>query len=62
MEQTLGIAPGGTYDIGIGLDWKVLRLKAVRCAMLKYCLLVRKSSHCNCGRCQVAYAYPEDEP
>ena len=51
LEELLGIAPLGTYDESNTLDANVLRLKAIRVAVLRYGLLVRRENRCGCGRC-----------
>ena len=59
MEAVLGIACCGTYND----ELQRLLAKAVRVAMLKYCLLVRAGDKCGCGRCADSRAVQwEDEP
>ena len=57
MEEVLGVAPSGTYDsdyltveVTDNRARRVRRL-AVKVVMLKYSLLLREASRCQCGRC-----------
>ena len=56
MEINLGVACCGTYDDGDSRGHKILRVLAIRLAVLRYRLLVRRESGCNCQRCEAERA------
>lgn len=63
MEEILGVACCGTYDEGNGMAESVVRVKAIRLAVLRYMLLMQQRNQCGCIRCENEQAYRlETEP
>ena len=63
MEEALNIVCSGTYDDGNDLADRIIRIKAIRLAGLRYRLLARQTRGCGCTRCEADRAIQlETEP